>query len=430
MTEIDLLRSLGSIKHFTKDQTVFSQYDNGDEMYVVLKGVFGVYINTFTGFPNRVAGVEQGSFFGEMAIIDGSPRSATIISEDDGAVAVEVVGKGNFRVLLENAPNLAIKIMNTLQSRMKITADAVRDAGKKVPKLPPVFQVSEYKDAESTLKSMMMLADSVRRMNNLLAASKEEVHKAKEEQPPKDSVKLLPEGYAPYNITDHRNNKDAFRTVNVVCPYCYKLFNTHIPIYGHLGDKTETLDGRVIYSNLNILIYTNTICPNCNYTDSYVEFTKPRKHSSPPKFEGNQFANIENFTGYDRNINRTVDEAILSYYLNIDCLKRVTGGPVQYANAWIRLYWLYSDQGSKDLAKHAAKRARHYYSRYSELEMSALPLGDKMRLNAILGEMSVILGDYEEALDYYNTNIVLGKGRKIDLLTASLKRCKELKKLL
>ena len=431
MTEIELLRSLGSIKNFSKEQTVFSQYDAGEEMYVVLKGVFGVYINMFTGFPSRVAGIEQGSFFGEMAIIDGSPRSATIVSEEDGAVAVEVIGRGNFRVLIENAPSLTSKILGTLQNRVKTTAEAVRSAGKKVPALPPFLPVKEYKNADSLLRNMTMLADSVRKMNSLLAEEVKETQEVAGDEPvSRGSVRLLPDDYVKYNVTDHKNNNDTFRALDVVCPYCLKSLKAYIPIYSHLGDKRETLDGRVIYSNLNILLYTNTVCPNCSYTDTYLEYTKPRKAAAVPKYDGNQFENDEGFTGYERSRNRTVDEAILSYYLNIDCLKRTSNDPLRFANAWIRLYWLYSDQGSKELARHSAMQARHYYSRYSEQETVTMSIIDKLRLNAILGEMSVVLGEYSEALDYYTVNTDIGKGVKNDLLQASLRRCKELKKLL
>jgi len=435
MTEMEMLQKVGTIEKLSKDQTVFSQYDPGDEMYVVLKGTFGVLINTFTGFPNRVAGISQGSFFGEMALIDGAPRSATIVSEEDGAVVVKV-GKDNFKLLLESAPNMTSAIMKTLRNRVLITAKAVSKAGKEAPELPPFLTVEECSDIKCVMRSLTMLAENVRLMNNILASEAPEKtteatpEETVEEFDSSDGMRLLPKDYKQYNITDHKNNRDTFRVMTVVCPYCHKALKAYIPIYGHLGDKKETLDGRVIYSNLNILLYTNTICPNCNYSDTYMEYSIPREAESPPRFEGNQFENTEDFTGYDRTLNRTVDEAILSYYLNIDCLKRTSKDPLRFANAWIRLYWLYSDQGSDNFAKHAAKQARHYYTRYFEHGSETMSVDDKLRLGAILGEMSVILGDYGQAFEYYNSNTVIGKGSKSDLFQGSVRRCKELKKFL
>ena len=93
MTDIALFKQLGKVVHFKENQTVFMQDDEGDNMYIVLKGTFGVYINSFSSFPIRVAEVRQGSFFGEMSVIDGWPRSATIIAEEEGAALAVDVGR-------------------------------------------------------------------------------------------------------------------------------------------------------------------------------------------------------------------------------------------------------------------------------------------------------------------------------------------------
>ena len=430
MNEIELLRTIGTIKHFKKDELIFLQYESGEEMYVVLKGTFGVYINSITGFPVRVAGIKQGSFFGEMAIIDGSPRSATVISEEDDSVAVVIAGTDTFKLLLKQAPTMASKMLNTLHSRALVTAKAVLDAGKTVPKLPTLLNAMEYKDAVSTLSDLTLLAETVRQMNDLLVAdSGKEKAAVEPDTQDQDTMKLLPDGYVKYNVTDLKDNRDTFRVMDVVCPYCHKSLKAYVPVYGHLGSKNESLDGRVIYSNLNILFYTNTICPNCNYADTYMEYSKPRNAVLKPKYTGNQFENVEKFAGYERTLNRTLDEAILSYYLNIDCLKRTSGDPLRFANAWIRLYWLYSDQGSQDFAKHAAKQARYYYKRYSDHNSTTMSIDDKLRINAILGEMSVVLGELDQAIEFFTENTVIGKGSKSDLLKESVNRCKELKKL-
>ncbi|MCL2821088.1 MAG: DUF2225 domain-containing protein [Oscillospiraceae bacterium] len=437
MTEMEMLRNAGTIEKYGRGQPVFSQYDPGNEMYVVLKGTFGVYINTFTGFTSRVAGITQGSFFGEMAVIDGSPRSASIVSEDEEAFAVKI-GKDNFKVLLEKAPNITSSIMITLRNRATATAEAVKKAGKEAPELPAVLSAEECKDANCILCNLTTLAAHIRKMNTILvsedkppepdsAAPAEETSKEPESQ---DAITLLPEGYKKFNITDKKNNNNTFRVMAVVCPYCRKSLKAYVPIYGCLGEKRETLDGRVIYGNLDILLYTNTICPNCNYSDTYMEYSAPRDASVPPKYEGNQFENAEKFTGYISTLNRTVDEAILSYYLSIDCLKRTSANPLKFANAWIRLYWLYNDRGSNDFAKQAAKNARYYYGKYSEQSGGSMSVDDKLRLGAILGEMSVVLGDYETAFKFYTTNTNIGKGSKNELYQDSIKRCKEIKKLI
>jgi len=157
-----------------------------------------------------------------------------------------------------------------------------------------------------------------------------------------------------------------------------------------------------------------------------MEFSIPRKVSDPPKYKDNQFKNIEDFTGFVRAANRTMDEVILSYYLNIYCLMRVTHNPLRYANAWIRLYWLYSDQGSTEFATQSAQKALRYYRKYYENNSSKMSVDDLIRLKAILGELSVVTGDSEGALDYYAKIIDTDKSKKNDSLQKYMLRYKEL----
>jgi len=426
MADFKVLSGLGELKQFTKKETVFFQNDAGDDMYIVLKGVFGVFINTFTGFPSRVAEIKQGSFFGEMSVIDHSPRSATITAEEDSTVIV--IKRENFRLLLEVAPDIASGMMDTMRIRATTVTEAVRKAGKEAADLPPILKIVKYRDAETSFTFLTMLSEKIREMNTLLVAATESDDEP-EEVVTGDMIKLLPDGYTRYNITDLTDNKDNLRVAAVVCPYCNKSLKAYVPLFSSLIKAKETLDGRVIYKNFNILLYTNIVCPNCNYADTYLEFSKPRQPLATPSCEGDQFQNEEGFKGYERTQNRTVDEAILSYYQSIDCLKRTSGDTLRFANAWIRLHWLYSDQKSKEFAKDAAKNAKHYFARYAEQNAKTLGENDKMRLNAILGEMSVALDDKEGALKHYMENLIVGKGTKNGLLQESKKRIEELKKL-
>jgi cAMP-dependent protein kinase regulator len=75
------------IRH--KDMRVITQGDTGDFFYVVEKGTFDVYINpTGTvqpgpdGLGNKVASIQAGGSFGELALMYNAPRAATVISAE------------------------------------------------------------------------------------------------------------------------------------------------------------------------------------------------------------------------------------------------------------------------------------------------------------------------------------------------------------
>jgi len=68
-----------------------------------------------------IARLEAGDFFGEMSLMDGKPRSATVIAETP--VTLLVVDRRSFRSLLDGVPGLRRKISVTLCERLR-KADA------------------------------------------------------------------------------------------------------------------------------------------------------------------------------------------------------------------------------------------------------------------------------------------------------------------
>jgi|GEM_PF-1297892 len=456
MADISLLLSIGSVSQFTKNQIVFMQNDIGKNMYIVLKGEFGVYIDSFSDFPIRVAGIKQGSFFGEMSVIDNSPRSATIISEDESTALV--VEREKFVLLLEKAPDIAASMMETLRNRAESTAKAVREAGKEAAELPPLFKKVQYRDAKSSMAFMTALAKRVREMNTLLCAPKgsdylsELLAEALEENSPKHSkstapeilaelpaqsvsdkvlpsalLQLLPEGYIPFNINDENDNRFKLNIRKFICPFCAAEVSAPVPVFSSLSLKSVEMDGRAIYNHFDILRYTNIVCSNCNYTDAYQEFGKPVFEIQKDSIIGNQFKNVENFIGFSMENSHSLDETIKSYYLNLACLKRTTNDPMRFAKAWIRLYWLYGDHGSTEFAKQSAVKAGEFYGMYLAQSGDNISVKDKMQLNAILGELAFTLDDKEKSVQYYKESLAIGRDRNDEFFKLCLRRYSNLK---
>ena len=428
MADIALLRQLGRAVNFTENQTVFMQNDEGDNMFIVLKGTFGVYINSFSSFPIRIAEVRQGSFFGEMSVIDGWPRSATIIAEEDGAALA--VDEDNFSLLLDKAPDIADSILNTLRSRALSTTESVKKAGKKVPILPPLLKTVNHRNAKGSASFMATLATRIREMNALLT-SPEESELPRKENPVRaeDAIQLLPDAYVPFNISDDNDNRSMLQIKKYICPYCGNETQSPVPVFSALKPQSTALDGRIIYKGFDILLYTNIVCHICNYADSYQEFGRPRSHHTPTDFTGNQFNNTENFTGFLNMHSHTLDEAIKSYYLNIACLTATTESPLRFAKAWIRLYWLYSDHDRGTLKRECAQRALHYYKRYLGISGDTIAANDLLRLNAAMGELCIAIGDNETAKGHYNNNTNMKGVSDDDFVKKCKTRLNEIKRL-
>lgn len=93
-------------------EVIFAAGDPGDYMYVVRSGEIeierdGTVVETLSG----------GGIFGEMALIDGSPRSATARAKTDAELAP--INEKSFLFLVHETPFFAIAVMRTLAERLR-----------------------------------------------------------------------------------------------------------------------------------------------------------------------------------------------------------------------------------------------------------------------------------------------------------------------
>jgi CRP/FNR family transcriptional regulator, cyclic AMP receptor protein len=97
---------------FAADDVIFSEGDKGDVMYVVRSGEVAI---AHQGHVMETLG--GGGIFGEMALIDGSPRSATVRAKTDCEV-VSITEK-TFLFLVHETPYFAIAVMRMLARRLR-----------------------------------------------------------------------------------------------------------------------------------------------------------------------------------------------------------------------------------------------------------------------------------------------------------------------
>lgn len=103
-------------RDFTAGTVLFSEGQPGDYMYVVQSGE--VEIRRTVGEAERVIAIlSAGEFFGEMAILNGRPRSATAVARTDARLVV-IEGK-TFEAMLRARPEIALRIIKTLASRLE-----------------------------------------------------------------------------------------------------------------------------------------------------------------------------------------------------------------------------------------------------------------------------------------------------------------------
>ena len=113
---------LGKLYH--DGETIVRQGEVGDCMYVVQAG----QVEVLQGKENkevRLAVLNEGDFFGEMAIFEREVRSATVRAMGD--VRVLTVEKKNFLRRIQEDPSLAYHIVQTMSHRIReLNAEIVR----------------------------------------------------------------------------------------------------------------------------------------------------------------------------------------------------------------------------------------------------------------------------------------------------------------
>ncbi|MFZ5368820.1 MAG: Crp/Fnr family transcriptional regulator [Spirochaetota bacterium] len=102
-------------RSFQKGEIIFSEFEPGDAFYLIQSG--RVQLVKIIGDIEKTLDILHPSeMFGEMAILEDSPRSATAIALDD--VKVLEFNRANFEVLMMGNPQIALKLLKLFTKRI------------------------------------------------------------------------------------------------------------------------------------------------------------------------------------------------------------------------------------------------------------------------------------------------------------------------
>ncbi len=95
-------------------ETIITQGEHGERLYLIVHGTVSVLQN---GSP--VATLSDTHFFGEMSILDGEPRSASVKATSDCLLLS--ISKDDFYTILSRYPKVSLHIIRTLTQRLRQT---------------------------------------------------------------------------------------------------------------------------------------------------------------------------------------------------------------------------------------------------------------------------------------------------------------------
>lgn len=125
----DLLGRIAGLarrRDFPQDVTVFSQGDTGDCLYGVVAGRVRIAAASSRGREVFLNIMEPGDTFGEIAVIDGLPRTAGAVTLDPATLVT--IDRGDFLSVLEVEPVLAMHLLRLFCQRVRWTSELVEES--------------------------------------------------------------------------------------------------------------------------------------------------------------------------------------------------------------------------------------------------------------------------------------------------------------
>lgn len=108
---------------FKKGKVIFYKTDPSTDLYIVIAGRLKAVLEDEQGGEMVLAYFDEGDFFGELGLIDGKGRSATIVADKDSELAV--LRKDGFLELMYKDPKIAVELMITLVDRLRKADDMI-----------------------------------------------------------------------------------------------------------------------------------------------------------------------------------------------------------------------------------------------------------------------------------------------------------------
>ena len=333
-------------RSFKAQEYICYEGQPGDEMYIVLKGVVGVYVSSAVGTQTEVARITAGDFFGEMAVFDSLPRSASCIALDD--VVCVAIGRDNIERLVSTCPEITVKILENMSSR-------------------------------------------IRRLDNSLYKNKRQLQKW---QIP--DFKVPSEYCYSHEIEEPPHDLSYTESITAPCPICGKSVTVLNLKRKSMSLRKHRNDGRITYKECEPLWYDVWVCPYCHYSNHYLSFfpMNPFKKDMIKRVLTEKHeAVIKEYSEYISPFDLLFLRYIRAIHINLSVNPEDN---LLVGRLWQNLYWLFEESDDKGMMFYTAQQAANYLAKALERE----EIQDEPSLHSIelsLASLYTVLGNTDAA---------------------------------
>ncbi len=114
-------------------EILFRDGDEGELLYVVSRGELAVF-KEVDGAERELAVLPAGSFVGELSLLNGEPRSATVKARTE--CVLQVYDRPSFEALLHRNPSVAVRIVYELANRLQTSNNALAQLRRQLEQEP------------------------------------------------------------------------------------------------------------------------------------------------------------------------------------------------------------------------------------------------------------------------------------------------------
>ena len=116
--QLKMLANLVVAQNFVRDETVVLEGDDSVQaLYLIASGSVQVYMTGVDGRETILSFLERGDFFGEMSLIDGEPRSASVRTVTDAQLLI--IHRESFLTLIRQSPEIAMGLLSEMSKRLR-----------------------------------------------------------------------------------------------------------------------------------------------------------------------------------------------------------------------------------------------------------------------------------------------------------------------
>jgi CRP/FNR family cyclic AMP-dependent transcriptional regulator len=182
---------------YPKGSIVFYEGDPGDYLLAIVKGRLKVTLLGVDGQETILSILEPPAFLGEVSLLEGAPRSATVIAL--GSIEVLQIARDPFLSIMRGHPEIALKIMRQLASSLRRATEQIRtlsmfDVYGRV--LRCLLVTAQERGQSSKLRMIIRPGPSVTELAAMSGCSRETVSRAMKTLLSTGYVSLVEGGFA------------------------------------------------------------------------------------------------------------------------------------------------------------------------------------------------------------------------------------------